>query len=159
MGDRQKRYNHEYYEQNKEKISERRKKKYYENAELREKTVKKSREYRKQQSAARGHADTRGRKPGPLAPRRIELAEIGKTVTAYSSGFVAKELGITVQTLRVWGKKGRIPVTPYWLSNGRWWTQRMLTAFLKAKADCGEVGVRSRKFPDFARKYWPNDEM
>jgi len=156
--DRQKKYNREYYEKNKEKIREKRKKRYWEKAGVRKAAMERAAKYREEERMKRGK-DRRGRKKGPLEPCEIETNN-GRTAMAYSTGYVARELGIAIQTLHKWAKLEKIPVTPYWLANGRWWTKRMLNALLKAKKECrGRGGVRAFDFPDLARKYWPEDEM
>lgn len=157
MVDKQKRYNKAYYRQNSEEISEKRKQKYESDPEVREKAVTKSREYREKVREERGGIDMRGRKQGPLDPREIELPS-GKTVRAYSSGHIVEELGIAKSTLRKWIKEEKIPVTPYWLKSGRWWTQRMLNALVKAKDELNG-GVKNVEFPKLVAKYWPKDEM
>ena len=159
MSKKESKYNKEYYAANREHILEKRKKRYQSDASVRESLAERSAKYRKQAKEERMKAgiplDLRGRKSGPMPPRRIALDD-QRIVTAYSSGYVADELGISVQTLRLWVKKGVIPGTDIWESNYRWWTQRMFNALMKAKNDCGN-DVKGKEFSELVWKYWPKE--
>jgi len=152
----ERKYQRDYYEKNKEEILRKRREKYQGDAEYRAKVMERARKYRKKQCPL---TEIRGRKKGPLPPVRVN-AKSGKLVQAYSTGYVADKLGITMQTLRKWVRKGKIPETPYWISTGRVWTQRMVNAMIKAKGACRSTGgTRSKNYFSQVRESWPWDEM
>lgn len=152
-------YNKGYYERNKEKLSEARKKKYHEDKEHREKIKENSREYRERNRKLEGFVgDLRGRKKGPLPPMEHEIN--GKKVKVYTTGYMARYLGMATSTLRSWIKKGLIPETGIWISNRRYWTRQMMDAVKTAIEQCSTEKVgqyKNSQFSELVMSNWPKE--
>lgn len=153
-------YNKKYYGENAERLSNERKKRYHNDPEYSGKLKAYSRSYREKNRKLDGFVgDFRGRKKGPLPP--IEIKINGKKVTVFTTGFVAKQLGIATSTLRSWVKKELVPETGIWLAKRRYWTKGMIEAIEKARELCSieSVGQYNKSnFAESVRNYWPKGE-
>jgi len=103
-------YYSDWYSANKEALSERRKKRYREDAEYRERTLAASRVYRQRRkegglSAPRA---TRSRRKSVLATDGD-----GNPMSLHHVGVLAAAVGRTTQCVSKWEKSGIIPATPF----------------------------------------------
>jgi len=150
--DQDKKYNRTYYERNRERILEQRRKKYQDDDSYRE-AVKRS--------AAKHHVkkdgvDRRGRKPGPLPPVNVKFQ--GKVMKAYPSALVAMKLGIKIATLRKWVHNGVIPNPPIERDSGWLWPESAVDVLVRAEKECGEdLNGKGRKdaFSEYVKQFWP----
>jgi hypothetical protein len=118
-----------WYEQHKEEIAAKRKKKYAENAEYREQRVEASRRYR------RGERTTPGRAAPPDAPISFKQA--------------AKQLGRKRSTLQGWCRLTYFP-TPKLHKGAYWFTEHQVTLLEKLK-ECLDIHGKRRGYIDYAR--------
>lgn len=128
-----------WYGKNKEKLSEKRRKAYVENKEYRE----------RQKAQAKFHYWTKKRHATEESREvvleaadtlRIDVTDMqdaryGTTVAvpAYSIGDVAKIFERSIQTIRLWEKRGVLPVAMYRNTLGRLWTEDQMLMFLELR--------------------------
>lgn len=133
-------YFSKYYEENKEDINERRRKRYDEDPEYKERVLRSSRDYRKRKREEHG-GDRRARTPRYARPTEVETGD-GGTIELYSVGFAARLLKRNVQTINHWEAAGVLPSTPYRDERGfRFYTIGMIKAIKDA------IGQKRRLFP------------
>jgi len=125
-----------YYKENKEEILQKRKERYQNDPDYREKVLQSSRDYRRNQ-----------RKDPRVKTRRFQkpiegVSADGTGVRLHSVGALAILLQRSVQAINHWQKKGLLPDTPYRDSREfRFYTPAMMQAIQE------EVGAKRRLFP------------
>jgi hypothetical protein len=125
-----------YYSENKEQILKARRERYASDPEYREKVLKSSREYRKNQRRTPRVKTRRYQKP------IVGTSADGTEVQLCSVGALAIRLQRSVQAINHWQKKELIPETPYQDGRGfRFYTPAMMDAIAT------EVGAKRRLFP------------
>lgn len=126
----------EYYEGNKNDINEKRRRKYADDPEYRDRVLKASRDYRDRQ-----RKEPRVRMPRFQKPTTHRAGD-GSEVQLFSVGAFAAYLSRSVQAINHWEKSGILPKTPY--RNGRGF--RCYTkAMMEIVRD--QVGGKRRLFP------------
>lgn len=133
-------YQRHYYEQHKEELSERRKRKYRDDPEYREKVKCASKRYRALQRE--GRKKTIVDKPRVRKPRKPVVVEVnGSSVLAYTVSTLAIKIGRSVNTVNRWISIGVIPRTPLWSDRGdRLYTDAMILVVKMAVQSRGIVG-------------------
>lgn len=134
-------YQRFYYEQHKDELSKRRKRKYREDTEYRMKVKEASKRYREEQK--------RNRKPKPKSekkerePRKPVVVKVGDTVAwGYTVSVLAKRIGRSINTVNKWISIGAIPKTPLWSKRGdRLYTDAMILIVKIAIQSRGIVGA------------------
>lgn len=115
-------YYKEWYENNKEALSEARKARYANDPEYRERVRTWNANSRKRKRKAALKEMRRARKVVKLgadgAWKTFNVEVDGVIIPAFTIGAVAKATGKSLSTLRVWERKGIIPETPYRANNG-----------------------------------------
>lgn len=123
-------YQRFYYEKRKEELSIKRKKKYKEDPEYRNKVLDGSRNYREKLKIKREKLRAAGkivskRHKGPRLPVTVEVN--GKSVYAYTISTLAERIGRSINTVNHWAMIGEIPPTPLWSKRGdRLYTDAMI---------------------------------
>lgn len=126
-----------YYEENKDEIAQKRKERYENDPQYREKVLKASRDYRARQRQGR----RRVRMPRFQKPKIRETGDGGK-IRLYSVGAFAASISRSVQAINHWEKIGILPRTPYRDGRGfRHYTTRMMESVQD------QVGTKRRLFP------------
>lgn len=132
-------YFDKYYEENKDKVNDTRRKKYANDEAYRDRVLQASRDYRKRQ---RDDGD-RVRLPRYQKPVLMETGD-GGTVQLFSVGAFASFLSRSVQAINHWEKATPqiLPSTPYKDTRGfRYYTREMMEVVRDA------VGSKRRLFP------------
>lgn len=117
-------YYADWYQQNRDRISEKRKAAYQEDSEYRAKVLSQSAEHRKKKRKA-----PRVKIPRHQVPRRYRTGDGGEVVL-FSIGFFALFIGRSVQSINEWEKAGILPKTPYIQGTRkfRFYSQAMMAA-------------------------------
>jgi len=151
--DKDKIYNKKYYAANRERINKRRREKYANDKEYRERVVRKSREYK---TKTRESPKERGRRPGIPPVKYIEVMP-GVVKRSHTIGGVANEIGVSIQTIRSWVRKKVIPDTPYVICRYKYWTDDMLVVILRAIVDSrgNDRGLNIGEFSKLVNENWP----
>lgn len=137
-------YYAEWYQANKDRISDKRKRAYQEDGSYREKVLSQSAEHRERQRAV-----PRVKVPRHQVPKRYKTGDGGEVVL-YSIGFFALFIGRSIQSINEWekddpdgGKPAILPRTPYVQGTRRfrYYTQAMMEAVKE------HVGTKRRLYP------------
>lgn len=129
-------YFEQYYDENRDSINEKRRKKYQEDPEYRDRVLKASRDYRERQ-----RREPRVRMPRFQKPITYTAGD-GSEVQLFSVGAFAAFLARSVQAINHWEKSGILPRTPYRNSRGfRCYTRSMMEIVRQ------QVGGKRRLFP------------
>jgi len=132
-------YYQRYYDANKNKLNDARRRRYERDSAYRQKVLEWSQNYREKKRDEREPAE-------PRAPR-FETPLEGKlrgnaSIKLYSVGYVSKALGRSIQSLTHWERKGIIPPTPFKDARGfRYYTEPMIESIKSATC------ARRRQFP------------
>ena len=111
-----------YYDQNKDEISDRRKARYREDEAYRQERLEASRAYRqkkqteREKKAARRGVEYVRRRGGPRKP--VEVPFSGGVELGYTISTVQKKSRKPMATIRSWRTKGLFPVTPFQTKRG-----------------------------------------
>lgn len=129
-------YYDEWYQENRKSLSERRKEKYEQDPEYREKILKRSAEYRERQRDV-----TQVRIPRHQKPRIFNYD--GVDIPLYSIGAFAGYINRSVQSINHWEKGGLLPRTPYRVGERgfRYYSAEMMEVVRRI------VGNKRRLFP------------
>lgn len=100
-------YYAEWYEQNKEKLAEKRKKRYEEDPEYKQKVLDQSASYRE-----KNRKEPRVKLPRHRKPKSYTLSD-GTEIQMFSVGAFAMYIGRSVQSVNHWEREGLLPKTPY----------------------------------------------
>jgi len=137
-------YQREYYESHKEELSKKRKEKYQNDSEYREKVKEASRRYREKKRVEREALKKEGKWPKPKkrGPRTIVMVNLnGKKVEAYTIPVLAKKIRRSISTVNKWITVGTIPKTPFLSkTGGRLYTDAMVLVIKMAIQSRGIVG-------------------
>lgn len=119
------RYSKKYYRENRKVLLERKRQRYLNDPEYREK-IQAASKIRKNKILAERREDRakNGLKARPIW-FKLDVAGTEVPVRMYTAGQLAKKLGRKTQTIRVWEKKGILPVSLYRCAN----KNRLYTAF------------------------------
>lgn len=130
-------YYADWYQRNRQRISDKRKAAYHEDDEYREKVLTQSAEHRERQRKA-----PRVKIPRHQVPKRYKTGDGGEVVL-YSIGFFAMFISRSVQSINEWEKAGILPKTPYIQGTRRFrfYTQAMMEAVKEM------VGTKRRLYP------------
>lgn len=137
-------YQRFYYQQRKEELSNKRKQKYREDPEYRQKVMEASKAYRDKQKIKMAKLKAAGkiiskRHRGPRKP--VVLNINGKAVYAYTLSTLAERVGRSRDTINHWISIGTIPKTPLWSKRGdRLYTDAMILIVKMAVQTRGVVG-------------------
>ena len=135
-------YYETYYGENADKIAKKRKEKYEEDPEYREKVLDRSRNYRENQRQSRPKA----RIPKHAKSKKYEIGD-GSTIELFSVGSFALGVGRSVQCINHWEREGILPKTPYLQKQGsdenprffRFFTRGMAAAVRAVIGDKGRL--------------------
>lgn len=152
-----------YYADNKDKILSRRRERYKEDPEYREKIKARAREAKRKLLAKR--REERAKNKDKITPIWFQIQYGGKEIPVkmYTTGQVAKKLGRTTQTIRIWEKNGLIPEATYrTAAHDRLYTELQLNllieAYRKAVKRFGARKVQTRigstNFSELAHQIW-----
>jgi hypothetical protein len=126
-----------WYQQNKDRISDKRKRAYNEDPDYKEKVLSQSAEHRERQ-----RAESRVKIPRHQVPKKYKTGDGGKVVL-FSIGFFAMFISRSVQSINEWERNGILPRTPYIQGTRRFrfYTQAMMEAVKE------HVGTKRRLYP------------
>ena len=129
-------YYQKYYEDNKDDINDKRRRRYESDEDYRSRVLKHSQTYR----------DKKRKEPGVRMPRYSQVKEYdtgdGGTIHLFSVGAFATFVQRSVQSISHWEKQGLIPKTPFRDSRGhRLYTRTMIESVKE------EIGSKRRLFP------------
>lgn len=170
MGDdpKETEYQESYYQKKRADILARRKERYASDPEYRVKALQRAAEQKLRRKKAKAkEAPTRETKIKGVLPAKTFEVNVGGAaiqVSMMSGGQLARRLGKSIQTIRMWEKKGILPAAMYRdpKSNARLYTEDQVEALVVAmkeasKAD-GAMVVRERiassSFPKRAKDIW-----
>lgn len=142
-------YYEKWYEKNREDVAERRKDRYENDPEYREKVLERSAQYRERQREV-----TQVRVPRHQKPRMFDMD--GGEVALYSIGAFASYINRSVQSINHWESNGLLPRTPYRVGKRgfRYYSAEMMEVVRRI------VGNKRRLFPvdnemgDAIREAW-----
>ena len=147
-----------YYSERRETLSERRKRRYRDDPEYREKAKANAREYRQKKKAEREQLRAAGKLPParPRGPRKpVDVKVGGKKLPAYTITVAAERVGRSVDTLNHWSKVGLLPATPIRSRRGdRLFTDGMILIVKMAVMKRGEVSVKDSTFKTEIEDGW-----
>lgn len=117
----------DWYEKNKEALSQRRKKRYHNDKEYRDKVLGQNKDYRTKKSAEKP-VKARVRVPKHRKPVVVSVEINGATqeVEMFHVGAFARAIGKSVITVHQWERTGLLPRTPFLLGAGK--QERLYTA-------------------------------
>jgi len=132
-----KEYYADWYQQNRDRISKKRKRSYSDDPDYREKVLSQSAEHRERQRSA-----PRVKVPRHQVPKRYKTGDGGEVVL-YSIGFFAMFISRSVQSINEWERNGILPKTPYIQGTRRFrfYTQAMMEEVKE------HVGTKRRLYP------------
>lgn len=168
MTDKGSSYFAKYYAENKEKILSRRRQRYKEDPEYREKIMARAREAKRKLLAKRKVERAKNKDKNQPTRFRIQYGDEEIPVDMYTTGQVAKKLGRTTQTIRIWEKNGLIPEALYrTTAHDRLYTELQLTLLVEAyRKVVKRFGARkvltrigSTNFSDLAHKIWEDHPL
>jgi DNA-binding transcriptional MerR regulator len=119
-------YNSQYYEQNKDEISEKRRSRYHEDEEYRQKAMERAKEYYKRN---RDKIRKKNRK------KTVVLWPDGHTEAALQIAELGERIDKKPFTIRTWIRKGLIPDSPIRRNRIRYYTPKMITVVANAMPD------------------------
>lgn len=132
-----KRYYADWYQENKERISQKRKEAYRNDPEYRERVLAQSAEHREKRRVA-----PRVKIPRHQVPRRYPTGDGGEIVL-FSIGFFSLFIARSVQSINEWEKAGILPRTPYIQGTRRF--RFYSQAMMEAVRDM--IGAKRRLYP------------
>jgi len=151
-------YNKDYYRDHAADIAERRRQRYHEDKEYKEKRLAAAREYRerlqkeREKKAARKGQEYVRRRGGPRKP--VEVTVAGEVEQAFTIRTLAKATKKSLATIRAWRTKGLFPVTPYQTLRGdALYTQRMIKALASVLRQYARMTFDS-EFREAVEKRW-----
>lgn len=123
-------YQRDYYEKNRDELSEKRKKRYHNDPDVREHAKAAARRYREKKKAERQKMIDDGKiDPGTksLSKRKGTVVIDNVTREAYTIAMLAERIGRPVHTINNWINIGTIPKTPFRSKRGdRLYTDAMM---------------------------------
>jgi DNA-binding transcriptional MerR regulator len=155
----------EYYAENKEIISARRRQRYAEDPEYRERCKAQSREAKKRLAERRRKERAKNKDKDSGKPTWYKILYDGREIPVkmFSTGQLAKKLGRKAQTMRIWERKGIIPESMYrTASQDRLYTafqvRLIVTAYRRGVRRFGAEKMRTRisstNFIELVQKIW-----
>lgn len=155
-----KEYNRDYYEKNREALSERRKAKYKDDPEYAAKAKERSKLRRMEAKIARQKERLKSGQPlratggGPRKPVPVVLSS-GKVVMGFTVGEVARRIGKTYFTLKKWRQLGVLPESPLKTDAGHGlYTEEMINVLKSAVARRIEVSASDKTFTEEVSSGW-----
>jgi hypothetical protein len=151
-------YQKQYYEDNRESLSERRKRLYQEDPEYRQAILDRVAQYRASKRQERAQLRETGALPPshPRGPREpMGVAVNGVRTVAYTVGRMAVELNRSKDVINYWTRIGLLPQTPYRSPRGdRLYTEGMTIVVKIAIGKRGRVSAGDREFTKEVRRGW-----
>ena len=151
-------YYRTYYEDHRTDLSEKRRDRYQNDPEYREKAKEDARRYRQRKKAEREQLRAEGKLPParPKGPRKpIEVEVNGSKALAHTITVAADRIGRSVDTLNHWSKVGLLPATPIRSQRGdRLFTDGMILVVRMAVMKRGEVSVKDPTFKEEIEDGW-----
>jgi hypothetical protein len=166
-------YNQTYYQKHKDRLKEKRRRRYDTDPEYRKaikryaQTARINKKLRREAEYARLGKKAPGRGGAlKIADYKIMVGDKEVIVKMYPVGYLAQQLGRKVQTIRNWERKGLFPRalyrSPGGLAGNRLYTEfqmeKIMSAYRKAYKVDGAKKVKTRIgqtiFPDLIRKLW-----
>ena len=151
-------YQHEYYQANRDSLSEQRKQRYREDPAYRDEILVQVRAYRKKKRQERERLREAGLLPppkvgGPRAPLRV--TSNGVSTIAYTVGRVAIEIQRSKHTINYWTRIGLLPKTPFRSARGdRLYTEGMVLVMRIAINKRNRIAAGDREFTHEIRCGW-----
>ncbi len=151
-------YQREYYDKNRESLSERRKRKYREDPERREAILASVRAYREKKRQDVARMREAGELPpvkrgGPRPPLRVMVN--GVNTIAYTIGRVAVEIRRSKDLINYWTRIGLLPQTPFRSPRGdRLYTEGMVLVMMAAIGKRSRVAASDSDFTTEIRRGW-----
>ena len=140
-----------YYEVNKEKLAEKRRNRYQNDPEYRERIKEAARERRRRAREEREQLKVEGRLPPPKYkggignPATVLLGD--KMVPAYSITILADRVGKPLYVVQYWARRGLLPQTPFRSNSGsRLYTQQMINAVKRAVNRRDKISTKDDSF-------------
>jgi hypothetical protein len=128
MGNKE--YFAKWYAENKTALSERRKAKYRNDTEYRDRVL-----------AAPRRARPKREGDAEFVNNQIHCRD-GQWRTALVLEGLADQLGVQNETIAKWHQRGIIPATPYFIGRRKYYTQAMADVLMAALVECGYVGKK-----------------
>lgn len=142
-------YYKKYYKENRDDINAKRKARYHEDDEYRERVLSASQRYREA-----NRMDSPRIKIPRYAQPLVKLKPSGERVKLFSVGAFARALKRSVQSISHWEAKGILPPTPYRDSRGhRYYTYGMIAVVREVIGDRSRV-LQSYGFLDKIQARW-----
>lgn len=151
-------YQRAYYEKNRDKLSEERKRRYREDPAYRETMLAQVRAYRTKKRKERERLRKEGKIPpphpgGPRAPLRVTVN--GISTIAYTVGRVAIEIRRSKDVINHWTRIGLLPQTPFRSPRGdRLYTEGMVLVMQDAIGKRSRISADDREFAHEIRSGW-----
>jgi len=151
-------YQRAYYEKNRDKLSEERKRRYREDPEYRDTMLAQVRAYRAKKRKERERQRKAGliapaHPGGPRAPLRVTVG--GVSTIAYTVGRVAIEIRRSKDVINYWTRIGLLPQTPFRSPRGdRLYTEGMVLVMQVAIGKRSRVSSNDREFTHEIRSGW-----
>jgi len=151
-------YQKAYYEKNRDKLSEERKRRYREDPEYRDTMLAQVRAYRIKKRRERERLRKEGKiapahPGGPRAPLRVTVG--GVSTIAYTVGRVAIEIRRSKDVINYWTRIGLLPQTPFRSPRGdRLYTEGMVLVMQVAIGKRSRVASDDREFTHEIRSGW-----
>jgi len=151
-------YYRSYYEENKDRLSDKRRDRYQNDPEYRERAKEAARVYRAKKKMERDKLIAEGKiepvnRSGPRKPVEVQIN--GRPSLAYTITTVAQEVGRSVDALNNWAKSGIFPVTPLRSGGGdRLYTTAMILVLKDAIQKRGTISAKDESFRDEVLEGW-----
>lgn len=149
----------QYYEVNRESLSQKRKEKYENDPEYRERAKQAAKRRRKrlkkerEELRAKGLLPSSDRRTGPREPVEVLIGD--SRMLAYTITVAAQKVGRSPDTLNYWAKKGLLPQTPVRSPRGeRLYTDGMILIIKSAVMKRGEVSAKDGMFRQEILEGW-----
>jgi hypothetical protein len=151
-------YQKRYYQDNREALSQERKRRYQEDPEHRKAILDRVKAYRNSLRDRRAKLRASGKLPpshprGPREPMKVVVNGIG--TVAFTVGRMAVELNRSKDVINYWTRIGLLPPTPYRSPRGdRLYTEGMAIVVKIAIGKRGRVSAGDREFTREIRQGW-----
>lgn len=143
-----------YWKTHREQINERRRKRYKEDPEYRQRTLDASRETAiETRRVGLGDREIGTVKKSHRLPRVIMVR--GKPVKLFSAGYFAEYLKYSPMTLQTWEKARILPAPTMVDSSGRkWYSERFMAQFAQLVSEFREKSWGLEQFKKFVQERW-----
>jgi DNA-binding transcriptional regulator YiaG len=161
VSEQEKEYFKRYYQEHKAEIAAKKKERYQTDPEYRAAIQERKRQTRLRRKREREAKKAKAKKKDPLAPKvfSVQIGGHDRELSMYSSTQLARMLGRSVQTIRLWEREGILPKAVYRCNNNnRLYTEFQVKMLVAAMFDVvNEHGrLKLKSFTEHARAIWDN---